>query len=133
MAYARGMVENDLIPPDPDELDEALGAADVWLNSLPALVAFGGLESGSGLGSAIALSGGAAALLRFVVGSPVERRTREWAKKVVKVVIDLRDRRGIQPEQLRDDPVFTDAVLSISAAAVRTSREKSTKHYATPS
>jgi hypothetical protein len=90
----------------PDELDEALIAARGFLGSVPV--------AGAALVEA----------LNLVVGSPLEKRRSAWEMTVAQAILDLRNKRGIDFETLRDNSDFIDTVLSATAAAIRTSREE---------
>jgi hypothetical protein len=75
--------------------------------------------------NAVPMVGGTLAeLLNMVIGSPLERRRGEWERTVAEAINSLRHSDfGFSPEELRDNPIFIDAVLAATAAAVKTSQE----------
>jgi hypothetical protein len=63
-------------------------------------------------------------LFNLLITPPLERRRAEWMQDVAAVLRRLEADRGVRLEDLRDNPVFIDAVLSASQAAIRTSQEE---------
>lgn len=55
------------------------------------------------------------------------RRQAEWAEEVGRAIRQLQERKGITPEELRENPAFIDAVLAATQVAVRTSQEEKRK------
>ena len=88
-------------PPEPDEADAAYEIAKTVAGVVP----------------------GGALVLETVFGSPFARRQHEWKKDIAAAIRDLQEKRGIRPEQLRDNPAFIDAAFAAYQAFVTTSDE----------
>lgn len=59
-------------------------------------------------------------LFAYVVEAPMEKRREEWMRSVGDAIAELRDRRHIDVDALRDDPAFTDTVVAATQSALRT-------------
>ncbi|MDP9201609.1 MAG: hypothetical protein M3P26_06715 [Gemmatimonadota bacterium] len=75
------------------------------------------------IGSLPVVGAAGAELFAYVVQAPYERRREAWMREIGDEISDLRDNAGIDVEKLRDDPAFTDTVLSATQAALRTRSE----------
>lgn len=74
---------------------------------------------------AIPVVGGAASeLFTELVQPPLARRQRAWCEKVGEALSRLASEGRVQLDELADDPVFLDAVMQASQAALRTSQEE---------
>ena len=79
--------------------------------------------------AAVPLVGGPALeLIGEVITPPLERRQHEWLTALAADVDALKKAHNIRVEDLRDNPVFIDAVLTASQVALRTSQRQ--KHDA---
>lgn len=76
------------------------------------------------IGSVPGIGAAGAELFAYVVQAPYEKRREEWMEQVGEVLAELRNRRGVDLEALRDDPEFTDTVLTATQAALRTRSAK---------
>jgi hypothetical protein len=75
--------------------------------------------------SAIPYAGGPAAeLFQLAIIPPLQKRQREWMEDIAERMEKLEAKEGISMEDLRDNPVFIDAVLTAGQAAVRTSNNE---------
>jgi hypothetical protein len=72
--------------------------------------------------SVASLVPGGAALLEWIVVSPLERRNTEWMNDVAVGLRQLEEKRGVSLHALRDNPAFIDAVLTATQAALRTNQ-----------
>lgn len=97
-------------PPESDARDIAHLAARAGISSIP-VVGGAGVE-----------------LFSAIVQPPLERRRNEWMREVGDALRRLEDNHGVNLEELRDNDVFIDAVLTASQIAMRTSQEE--KHRA---
>lgn len=93
--------DRDHEPPKPDELDSLHTGTKAILSLIPT----------------------AGELFTLIVAPPIQRRNEEWQAEIAAAVRRLEERH-ISPEQLRDNPVFVDALLSASAAVLKTSRQE---------
>lgn len=59
-------------------------------------------------------------LFAYVVEAPYEKRREDWMRSVGDAIAELRDSRGVNIEELRNDPDFTDTVLLATQSALRT-------------
>lgn len=59
-------------------------------------------------------------LFTYVIQAPYEKRREEWMVEIGNAIADLRNAQKIEVETLREDPAFTDTVLSATQAALRT-------------
>lgn len=62
-------------------------------------------------------------VLNHVLAPPIALRQREWMEDIAAAVRALEENLGISPDELRDNPIFIDAVMSASQAAIRTSQQ----------
>lgn len=67
---------------------------------------------------------GATQVLDLVLGSPIERRRREWLEDLADSLRRLEEERAIDLEALGRNDTFVDAVISASFAAIKTSQER---------
>lgn len=103
-------MQDELSPPERSGGDAAYAVAKAAIGSVP-LVGSAGAE-----------------LFAYVVTAPFEKRREKWMKDVGDTLAELRDRKAIEVDGLRDNAAFTDVVLSATQAALRT--EDATKREA---
>ena len=82
---------------------------------------------GRALASLFPGGGAVAELLGAVLAPPLIRRQQAWREEIADVIHTLKEKHGIDPEQLSDNENFIDAVLRASDAAVRTRQEEKLK------
>src|SRR5687768_2080895 len=93
---------SDITPPERTRADTAHSIARAAIGSVPVVGSAG------------------AELFAYVVQAPYEKRREEWMERVGDALAELRDRESIDLDALRDDPEFTDTVLTATQAALRT-------------
>jgi hypothetical protein len=98
-----------------DKLDQPESSAgDVWHTVVRA-----GLSAVPGFG------GPAVELLGLIIMPPLERRRQQWMVAVADGLRKLeQQQQGFKIEALQDNPVFVDAVMQATQAALRTSQEE---------
>lgn len=62
-------------------------------------------------------------LLQLILAPPLERRRTEWTEQIAAGLRRLEVDRGVRLEELGDNPVFVDAVLTATQIAIRTSQQ----------
>jgi hypothetical protein len=73
------------------------------------------------------LAPGGDLIIEKVFGSPFARRQREWMEEIAAAIRRLEEKRGIHPEELRDNPAFIDAAITAYQSFIKTSdKEKRT-------
>ncbi len=72
------------------------------------------------IGSVPVVGAAGAELFAYLIQEPYQKRREEWMRQVGDDLADLRERAGIDVDKLKDDPAFTDAVLSATQVALRT-------------
>ena len=82
------------------------------------------LVTRAAIGSIPVIGAAGAELFAYVVQEPFERRREQWMREVGDRLAQLRDHARIDVDKLRDDPLFTDTVLSATQAGLRTQSDK---------
>ncbi len=68
------------------------------------------------------VGGAAVEIFNAVIGPPVEKRRDEWREVVGETLRKLKDERGVNLDELRENPVFVDCVLQATQLALRNSQ-----------
>lgn len=96
------MPRDELSPPERDAGDTAHALAIAAIAAVPMV------------------GGSAAQLVEHFFGPPLEERRAIWMDVVADVIRELQAERGVDVAVLRSDPVFLDAVIKATHAALRT-------------
>lgn len=75
------------------------------------------------IGSVPIVGSAGAELFAYVVQAPYEKRREEWMREAGDAIAALQKTAGIDLEQLRDNPGFTDTVLAATQVALHTRSE----------
>ena len=110
-----GIFNREHEPPEP-------GDGDVAYDITKAIV--GVVVAGSVAPGADLVLTAADLVLRHVFGSPFARRQQEWSDVIAERLRRVESERGVNLEDLRDNPAFIDAAASAYQAFIKTSDEQ---------
>ncbi|UUZ63272.1 hypothetical protein LP417_27235 [Polaromonas sp. P1-6] len=85
----------------------------------------------AGLSAVPFVGGPAVELFQLLVQPPLERRRQQWMQQVGEKLLEL-EAKGLSLEKLQGNEQFVSAAMQASAAAIRTHKKRSSRHYATP-
>lgn len=78
----------------------------------------------AGIGSIPIVGAAATELFRKLMAPPLEKRSQQWMESVAEGLRQLESQQFLSIEQLANNDVFIDVVMTASQVAIRTSQEK---------